>query len=153
MNTEEISTAEIRGVEVPVTRRFTLETNTGNRETNGANGETIGTLREEVGRIYETMPSMSRRAVNFGGALVQNTVSWLKGEGWNREPELAKKLHAVCNGGGVREKRCEYYRDSDFCGHPKCGCYLGNEALVSKTRWKSTRCPEGKWDALLGIEN
>lgn len=77
-------------------------------------------------------PSLVRKAVNLGTAVVKSSAAWLQGEDWLRPEAEAAANHAKC-------QACPhgwYHAESDECRHPKCGC-----PMKRKTRWKHAHCP------------
>lgn len=75
-------------------------------------------------------PTIGRRAVNFGRAVVRHVRTAAK-----KVPEsIRRERITICRG-------CELYNKAKgTCRHPRCGC-----VMTRKVRWASTECPIGLW--------
>ena len=79
-------------------------------------------------RNNQKLPGKMEMAKNLAKATKEHVKSGLA----QAENDLQKKRLEICQG-------CEFYiPEQDRCG--KCGCYL-----KSKSAWKSSKCPIGKW--------
>jgi len=73
-------------------------------------------------------PSIFQKAVNFGGALIDHTLTGFE----NVNQEEQDKRMSICRGCG------EFDKPTETCN--QCGC-----KCQRKTAWTSSRCPLGKW--------
>lgn len=79
------------------------------------------------------LPSLAKQAVNFGRAVVAETIAVTKGTPVLPTEEAQRRL-SIC-----QQNTCGEYRESDGrCA--ACGC-----VIRSKTRWRSQGCPKGYW--------
>jgi|TARA_A100001518_G_C1213584_1_gene56235 hypothetical protein len=79
-------------------------------------------------RNKQKLPSKVEMAKNLTSATKEHVKSGLA----HADTDLQKQRLEICQG-------CEFYiPQQDRCG--KCGCYL-----KSKSTWKSSKCPIGKW--------
>lgn len=78
-------------------------------------------------------PSIIRKAINFGGALVRHVA-----DGLDHVPEkVSKERLFICRGCPFRDPSSKKL----ICTHKDCGCYLD-----TKVTWASEKCPIGLWD-------
>ncbi len=83
----------------------------------------------------EQMPKLTEMIQNFGKAVAQESLAFLKSKP-NVTNEEKDKRFEIC-------KSCEFFvTQSQRC--MKCGCYM-----PIKTGWRSQKCPIGKWQALV----
>lgn len=74
------------------------------------------------------LPSLKEQAKNF----IKSAVSHVANGMQNVTPELQEQRLSICSG-------CEYLiKDEMRCS--ACGCFLN-----TKTKWKTSSCPKGKW--------
>tara|TARA_A100001201_G_scaffold108250_1_gene92582 strand:- start:1421 stop:1783 length:363 start_codon:yes stop_codon:yes gene_type:complete len=79
-------------------------------------------------RNSQQLPSKIQMAKNLASATKDHAKTGFA----QAQDELQAERLEICKG-------CEFYiPDQDRCG--KCGCYL-----KSKSAWKSSKCPIGKW--------
>ena len=79
-------------------------------------------------RNQQSLPSKIQMAKNLASATKDHAKTGFA----QAQDELQAERLEICKG-------CEFYiPDQDRCG--KCGCYL-----KSKSAWKSSKCPIGKW--------
>lgn len=75
-----------------------------------------------------TLPAM---AVSFAGAVVREGISRVSGNKPLPVEESDRRM-GIC-------KACEFY-DPDNVKCTKCKCFL-----IVKTKWRTQKCPEGRW--------
>lgn len=86
------------------------------------------------------LPSLGRRAVNFGKAIVRNKISQLSGN-----PRAVSEATKLARREKCKANSCGNYRLSDDrCA--KCGCPTSKRGIIeSKTELFAEFCPVGLW--------
>jgi hypothetical protein len=89
---------------------------------------------EIVVEAAKPQPSLFRKAVNFGKALVNHLAAG-RPQTTDLEATARQSICESCTGPGGF-----YIAETDTCVHPSCGCKIRR-----KSRWKDQKCPLGKW--------
>lgn len=84
-------------------------------------------IKEANPNKTQDSPSLFKKAINFGKALVDHALSGFK----TLNDEEYKKRIDICNS-------CEFLSESKSCN--KCGCNI-----ELKAKWAEQECPEKKW--------
>lgn len=92
------------------------------------------------GNYEKTEPSLARKAVNLGKAVVRHAAT-----GFQEVSQEAqdRRISLCVTGCGL------YDAEKDICTHADCGCPIKHSVIpgLRKVQMASSKCPIGRWDA------
>jgi hypothetical protein len=102
-----------------------------------------GYVAERKEKPAPAPPSLARKAVNFGKAIVHHVRAGVP----QASDEAVAERFAICQGCELFETKGEGVGQ---CNHKTCGCALKRVGLEgrNKLRWADSKCPIGKWSAV-----